>query len=218
MSPTTPKNPIALLNPISDEDAVREVSQQTWAELAEAIVATPPRPLRRPARPESRLHTRRPVLSLAVGVAVVTALLVGVTGVLSGQAPTGAPQADAAILRGATAALHPSGSIVIETRSNVQVSDPAHEGFRAGYKPTHGVQTVARAGARSPKLRPAMVHKARSSWTWAAVPLTECSPAMSTGTTNSMTRPRTSPTSPAITPPTSLQGPNQARTSTRPRP
>ncbi|MDQ2895393.1 MAG: hypothetical protein M3Y09_07075, partial [Actinomycetota bacterium] len=51
--------------------------------------------------------------------------LVGVTGVLSGRGPAGAPPADAAILRGADAALHATGSIVIERWSSVLSYPPS---------------------------------------------------------------------------------------------
>jgi hypothetical protein len=57
------------------------------------------------------------MLRLTVAGAAVMAVLIGVTAALSGQGPNGAQPADAAVLRGAAAALHPAGAIVIETMS-----------------------------------------------------------------------------------------------------
>jgi hypothetical protein len=142
MSTTKPQNPISRLNPISDADAARAASPQTLTDLAAAIVATPAPPKgRRGGRlGESRRHVRRPALTLAVVAGVVTALVLGVTGVLSGRTE---PQlADAAVLRGAAAALaHPPGSIVIDYDSNVQKTNPKFLKFAPGFKPPHGIQT-----------------------------------------------------------------------------
>ncbi len=134
MTPPTRRNPIGLLNPISHDDAV-DARWQTWADLAEAIIATPSPPARRPRPRDARVKARRPVLRLMMAAGAVTAVLVGVTGALSGQAPTGAQPADAAILRGAAAALHPLGAIVIDTASNV-------EHFPPGYPRRRGVDSV----------------------------------------------------------------------------
>jgi len=146
MSPTIPKNPIGVLNPISEEDPVEEVSKATWDNLAAAIMATPPRSQQRPARRTGAVRARRPALTLVLAGGAATALLVGVTGVLSGGGPAGAPPADAAILRGADAALHPSGSIVIQRWTNVQVY-PSPQRFASGVTPPRGVQTVRSHGS-----------------------------------------------------------------------
>ncbi|MDQ6807679.1 MAG: hypothetical protein M3065_22635 [Actinomycetota bacterium] len=119
MTPTKHRNPIGALNPINDDDALDAVSPQTWADLAAAIVATPSSPPRRPRLRDARAQPRRPTLRLTVAAGAVTAVLVGVIGLLSGQGPSSAQPADAAILRGTAAALHPSGAIVIETWSSV---------------------------------------------------------------------------------------------------
>jgi hypothetical protein len=147
MSPTSAQNPISRLNRISDADAARAVSPQTLADLAAAIVATPAPPPA-PARRRRRLGgsprlVRRPALALAVVTGVLTALVLGLTGVLSGQSPTEPQPADAAVLRGAAAALaHPPGSIVIDFDSDVQKTNLKFLKFAPGYKPPHGIQTV----------------------------------------------------------------------------
>ena len=127
MSTTRPQNPVSRLNPISDADAARAASPQTLADLAAAIVATPAPPQARGRGwfGGSSRYARRPVLTLAVVAGVATAVILGVTGVLSGQGPAAPQLADAAVLRGAVAALaHPPGSIVIDFDSNVQETNP----------------------------------------------------------------------------------------------
>jgi hypothetical protein len=142
MSTTKPQNPISRLNPISDADAARAVSAPTLAELAAAIVATPapPQTRRRGRLGVSPRRMRRPMLTLAVVAGVLAALVLGLTGVLSGRTE---PQlADAAVLRGAAAALaHPPGSIVIDFDSDVQKTNPRFLRFAPGYKPPQGIQT-----------------------------------------------------------------------------
>jgi hypothetical protein len=135
MTPT-PRNPIGVLNPISDNDAIDAVSRQTWADLAATIVATPSPAPRRPRPRYPRVPARRPALRLTVAAGAVAAALVAVTGALSGQGPTGTQHADAAILRGAAGALHPSGAIVIETASSA-------EHYPRGYRLRRGVDTVS---------------------------------------------------------------------------
>jgi hypothetical protein len=145
MSTTQPQNPISRLNPISDADAGRAASPRTLADLAAAIVATPAPPTvrRRGRAAGSARHVPRPVLTLPVLAGVVAALVLGVTGVLSGQGPTALQPADAAVLRGVAAALaRPPGSIVIDFDSNVQKTNPKFLTFAPGYKPPEGIQTV----------------------------------------------------------------------------
>lgn len=145
MSTTRPQNPVSRLNPISDADAARAVSPQTLADLAAAIVATPapPQARGRGGFGEASRHMRRPVLTLAVVAGALTALMLGVTGVLSGQGPAAPQLADAAVLRGAAAALaHPPGSIVIDFDSNVQETNPKLLQFAPGFNPPKGIQTV----------------------------------------------------------------------------
>lgn len=117
MIPNTRRTPIRLPNPISDDDASHAASRQAWAELAAAIAATPPPPPRAPR--VARVRTRRPGLRLTLAATATAAVLIGVTGALSGRDPIGAQAADAAILRGAAAALHPTGAIVLDTFSTV---------------------------------------------------------------------------------------------------
>jgi hypothetical protein len=144
MSTTRPENPVSRLNPISDADAARAASPQTLADLAAAIVATPAPPQQRGRGwfGGSSRYVRRPVLTLAVVAGVLAALILGVTGVLSGQGPAAPQLADAAVLRGAAAALaHPPGSIVIDFDSNVQETNPRLLRFAPGFKPPRGIQT-----------------------------------------------------------------------------
>ena len=144
MSTTRPQNPVSRLNPISDADAARAASPQTLADLAAAIVATPapPKARRGGLFGGSSRSVRRPVLTLAVAAGVLAALVLGVTGVLSGQGPTAPQLADAGVLRGAAAALaHPPGSIVIDFDSNVQKTNPKFLKFAPGFKPPEGIQT-----------------------------------------------------------------------------
>ncbi len=144
MSTTRPQNPVSRLNPISDADAARAASPQTLADLAAAIVATPapPKARRGGLIAGSPRSVRRPVLTLVVVAGVLATLVLGVTGVLSGQGPTAPQLADAAVLRGAAAALaHPPGSIVIDFDSNVQKTNPKFLKFAPGFKPPKGIQT-----------------------------------------------------------------------------
>ena len=145
MSTTKPQNPVSRLNPISDADAARAVSSLTLADLADAIVATtaPPKAHWGDELGGSPRPVRRPVLTLAVVAGGLAALALGVAGVLSDQSPTAPQLADAAVLRGAGAALaHPPGSIVIDFDSNVQKTNPKFLKFAPGYKPPQGIQTV----------------------------------------------------------------------------
>ena len=145
MSTTRPQNPLSRLNPVSDADAARAASPQMLADLAAAIVATPAPPQARGRgwHGGSPGSVRRPGLTLAVVAGLLAALVLGVTGALSGQGPAAPQVADAAVLRGAAAALaHPPGSIVIDFDSNVQKTNPKFLKFAAGYKPPRGTQTV----------------------------------------------------------------------------
>ena len=207
MTPTTRHNPIAVLNPISETDDVHEVSQETWAGLAQAIVATPPRPQRGSRRRESGLRARRPALRLAVAMAAATAVVAGATGVLSDQGPTGAAPADAAILRGANAALHPTGAIVVETESFVSKDAPGAYPCPAGF-------SAPASGAGSPRPRRGAARRMSSSWTWTRAPLLAFRAVGSTATMSSMTRPATSSTFPATMGLTSLRELHPARMST----
>lgn len=137
MSPTTHENPVSRLDPISD--TVDAVSPQTWADLGAAIVATPVAPPSRRRREVVHAPARRPVLRVAVGATATAGLVVGAIA-LSGGGSTGAQPADAAILSGAAAALHPTGSIVVESVTTVQRPNP-------GYVPPAGGHTGARLRA-----------------------------------------------------------------------
>jgi hypothetical protein len=144
MSTTRPQNPISRLNPVSDADAARAARPQTLADLAAAIVATPAPPQARGRGwfGGSSRYARRPVLTSAVVVGGLAALVLAVTGALSGQGPAAPQLADAAVLRGAAAALaHPPGSIVIDFDSNVQETNPKFLQFAPGFKPPKGIQT-----------------------------------------------------------------------------
>ena len=143
MSSTDPRNAISLLNPISDDDAARAVSPQTLVDLAEAIVATPALPDRHRRHRLSPRKVRRPVLTLAVLAASATALFLAVLALFAGQGPTIAQPAAAAVLRRAADALaHPPGSIVIESYSSVEVTNPKLLKFAPGFKRPHGLQTM----------------------------------------------------------------------------
>lgn len=105
MSATGHQTMIGQLNPISDADAARLVSPEALADLARGIVATPA-----PARPRHR-HWRLPtqpqqrLLAIAVAAGAVAALLLAALGAFSDTGPTSPQLADAAVLRGAAAAL-----------------------------------------------------------------------------------------------------------------
>jgi hypothetical protein len=78
---------------------------------------------------------------LAVVAGGAIALVLALVGVLSGQGPTVAQPAAAAVLRGAADALaHPPGSIVIESYRSVQVTNLSLVQFGPGAKQRHGVQ------------------------------------------------------------------------------
>ena len=135
---------IASLKAIDDDAAGRLVSARAWAELEAAIVAVPT-PSRGSVRDRSGRRgtlrgSRRPFLILAAATALA-AVVLGVAGVLSGGGPAEPQAADAAVLRGALAALvHPPGSIVIESYSAVQRDNPKLETFAPGFKPPRGIQ------------------------------------------------------------------------------
>jgi hypothetical protein len=144
MSPVKPESPISRLNPISDAEAGRAASPQTMADLAAEIVRTPvpARAGRRRRAWGSAHHMRRPVLALGLAAGGLTVLVLVTSGVLSGQGPTEAQPAAAAVLRGAAAALQVRGSIVIESDNDVQNTDLRLVKFAPGYKHRKGIQTV----------------------------------------------------------------------------
>jgi hypothetical protein len=147
MSSTIDELPIDALKPVADEDAVRLVSQQALTELQEAILATAPAAAPAPGRERDGRRTvalgaRRPLLALAATVAVAAVVLV-VSGVFSGSGPAGTQAADAAVVRGALAALaHPPGSIVIETYRGLERENPKLLQYAPGYTPPRGIQTT----------------------------------------------------------------------------
>jgi hypothetical protein len=141
MSTPSPHQLIALLNPISDEQAAGIVSDETFAELARTIITTDV-----PATAASRRLTlpRRPAALLlpagVVGGLVVLAL--AIFGTFSNTAPVEPPAAAAAVLRGAAAALaQPPGSITIEAYSTVTRINPPRQRPAPGQKQAHGIQT-----------------------------------------------------------------------------
>ena len=144
MSSVPDMDSIGSLNRITDEDAARLVSAEALAELDAAITATPIAPASgRRGRSIVPRRGRRPVLVLAAVVAIA-ALMLGVTGALSGGGPAEVQPAEAAILRGALAALQPPpGSIVIESYRSVQRTNPKLMTWAPGYTPPRGIQVNA---------------------------------------------------------------------------
>jgi hypothetical protein len=134
---------IGSLNRITDEDAARVVSAQALAELEAAITAIPIEPARGRRSPSVvPRRGRRPVLVLAAAVAIA-AVILGVTGALSGGGPAQVQPAEAAVLRGALAALQPpAGSIVIESYRSVQRTNPKLMTWASGHTPPRGIQVV----------------------------------------------------------------------------
>jgi len=113
MTRTRRESPVGALSRITDREAARTVSEPTLSALLDAVV-TIPVPLPRESR---RARPRRWRLVLAAGLAAAT--LVAVTGAISGRSLTVAQPADAEILRGVAAALHPAVSVVIESFTRV---------------------------------------------------------------------------------------------------
>jgi hypothetical protein len=143
MSSRSPQTMIGQLNPISDTDAARSVSPEALADLAREIVATPASA--HPSHRHWRLPTRPqgPLLAVAVSSSAVMALLLAALGAFSSGGPAEPQVADAAVLRGAAAALaHPPGSIVIESYTGVQRDNLALLTFAPGYKHPRGIQIV----------------------------------------------------------------------------
>jgi hypothetical protein len=145
MSPTVDELPIDALKRLDDEEAAQLVSRQALTELQEAILATAAAPARRrvgrrAGRRAARAGTRRPLLALAATGAVAAVVLV-VSGVFSGG-PADTQPADAAVVRGALAALaQPPGSIVIETYRGLERENPKLLQYAPGYRP-RGIQTT----------------------------------------------------------------------------
>jgi hypothetical protein len=140
MSTPGPHQLIALLNPISDEQAAGIVSGETFAELACTIITTD---VSATAASRRRTIARRPAALLlpAGAVSALVVLALAILGTFSNTGPVEPPVATAAVLRGAAAALaQPPGSIEIEsyssvTRINLSLQPPA-----PGQKQAHGIQ------------------------------------------------------------------------------
>lgn len=118
MSPTRHENLVSLLNPISDERAETAVSSETLADLIAAVmevsIATRPH-----GRPRRRIPRQRRALVLALAVGAAAGAL-AVTVAMVGHGPTIAQPADAAVIRGVDAVLHPAaGSIITESFTRV---------------------------------------------------------------------------------------------------
>lgn len=144
MSAAPSPSPVGPLNPIDDAAAARLVSAQALRELEAAILATPivpdARARERGAGQTAGRRARGPLLAL-VAVAAFAAVVLGTTGVFSGAGPGELQVADAAVLRGAVAALaHPPGSIVIESYRSVQRTNPKLVHWAPGYTPPRGIQ------------------------------------------------------------------------------
>jgi hypothetical protein len=148
MTATIDTPPIDALKRVHDEDAVHLVSQRALAELQEAILATAPAPAPAPESARARngrrtvaLGARRPLLALAATLSVAAVVLI-VSGVFSGGGPAETQAADAAVVRGALAALaQPPGSIVIESYRGLESQNPKFLQYAPGYKPPRGIQT-----------------------------------------------------------------------------
>jgi hypothetical protein len=143
MSSTFDNPSIDVLRRIDDEGAAHLVSAGALAELEEAILAIPAAPpRRRRGRGTARLGAHRPLLALAATVAIA-AVVLAVSGLFSGGGPAETQAADAAVVRGALAALaHPPGSIVIESYRGLERENPKFEQWAPGYTPPRGIQTT----------------------------------------------------------------------------
>lgn len=87
MSPIFEKELIGPLMRIDDDDAAGLVSEQAFVELEEAILAIPPAPVRRRRDHRTvRRGVRRPLLAVAA-TAAVAAVVLGVSGLVSGGGP-----------------------------------------------------------------------------------------------------------------------------------
>lgn len=141
MSPTIDATSIDSLKRVDDDAAVHLVSERALAELAEAIVAIPAQAPRR--RLGARLAARQPMLALAAtaATAAIAAVVLTVVGVSLSGGPTEVQPADAAVVRGALAALAP-GSIVIETYRGLERQNPKLLQWAPGYTPPRGTQTT----------------------------------------------------------------------------
>ncbi len=126
MTRTRHENPVARLNPITDREAAGTVSEQALTALLNAVMEISAPVARHPHRARSRTPRRTRRLVLAAGVSA--AVVLGATGAISGRGPTVAQPADAEILHGVAAALHPTGSIVLESFTRVTSCTGAHCG------------------------------------------------------------------------------------------
>jgi hypothetical protein len=143
MSSTTETLSIDSLKRIDDESAAHLVSERALTELGEALVAVPVAPAqRRRGRRGARLGAHRPLLALAATVAIAAAVF-AVSGLFFGGGPAETQPADAAVVRGALAALaQPPGSIVIESYRGLERENPKLERWAPGYTPPRGIQTT----------------------------------------------------------------------------
>lgn len=128
-------SPIALLNPISDSAAAASVSTETSAALIADILE-----VRAPARRHA-VGTPVPVRrrrGLAVALACAAVALLGLATTLAGRGPSVAQPADAEIIRGVDAVLHPDSSIVTEAWTAVTRCPTAscRQAMRAGSDPS----------------------------------------------------------------------------------
>jgi hypothetical protein len=118
MSPRRNENLVSLLNPISDERAKTAVSPEMLADLTAAVMQVPIA-TRPHGRPRVRIPRPRRALVLALAAGAVAGAL-AVTEAMVGHGPSIAQPADAAILRGVDAVLHPAaGSIITESFTRV---------------------------------------------------------------------------------------------------
>ena len=118
MSPTRHENLVSLLNPIPDERAETAVSPETLADLTAAVMDVPIA-TRPHGRSRVRIARRRRALVLALAAGAAAGAL-AVTEATVGHGPTIAQLADAAIVRGVDAVLHPAaGSVITESFTRV---------------------------------------------------------------------------------------------------
>ena len=137
MNSTFEQETLCELQRINDRTAAGLVSEQALIELKEAILDVPLAPARTPRRVR-RGWVSRPVLVLA-GAAALAGVAVGVEAVID-NGPAGTQVADAAVLRGALAALSHPGSILIESYTGISRVNPKYGRYAPGTRPTH-IQT-----------------------------------------------------------------------------
>ena len=137
MSPTLEQEVLSELQRIDDAHASSLVSAQAFIELKEAILEVAPAPVHspRPRRRRGRRAISRPAAVLS-GAAALAAVVVGVEAVMSGGL-TGVRVANAAVLRGALAALAHPGTIQIESYAGVSRINPKYGHYAPGTRPSH---------------------------------------------------------------------------------